>query len=51
MVLVPEVLQEQGPQLQPNLLLRWLPKPSSGQQLGFLPVFPDLELFPELPEF
>lgn len=50
MVLVPEVLQEQGPQLQPNLLLSWLPKPSSGRELGFLPVFPDLELFPEFPD-
>lgn len=49
LVLVLEVLQEQGPQLQPNLLLRWLPKPSSGQQLGFLLVFPDLELLPEFP--
>lgn len=47
LVSVPEVLQEQGPQLQPNLLLRRLPKPSSGRQLGFLPVFPDSELLLE----
>lgn len=50
MVLVLEVLQERGPQLQPKLLLRRPPKPSSGLQLGFLPVFLDLDLVPEFPD-
>lgn len=50
LALAPVVLQEQGPRLQPNLLLRWPPKPSSGLQLGFLLAFPDLELVPVFPD-